>query len=365
MQVLAFAVLFVLGLLSQDSPGPLPSLSAVQSTPGNPPEKFLGVPADTKVSLALTGPVWSQSAKAGDTLYAVTVFPVAINDQMAIPPGTYVQGIIDTVTRPTWFSGHAELHVHFTQMIFANGYTVQLEGNSPASTPANPFDPATAVALIYVEVSSKSDILLDNGSQIEMILQKPLQLDSAGVAAAARLAKPLQLGPTKTASRCVPTPGTPGTDPIIIPGTPGTPGTPPTVIPGGPGMPDTVIPGTPPTVIGGSSGTPGVACPAVPLVTRTADVSRVQTKSFEISSPLLISGTPLAPGSYQIKWSGFGPARADILRKGKVVASAPMRVLLLPKIAAGNNMKTHTNPDGSVSVDALIFTSEYFLLAFD
>jgi hypothetical protein len=344
---------------------------SVPSALGNAPDKLLAVPAETKVSLALTGPVWSQSAKPGDSLYAVTIFPVAIDNQMAIPPGTYLQGIIDTITRPSWLSNHAEFQMHFTRMIFANGYTVELEANGGPAATATSFEPATAVALAYVQVNSRSDILLDNGSQVEMMLQRPLQLDAARVAAAARLAKPMQMGPMKSATRCVPIPGTPGTDPIVIPGTPSTPGTPPTVIPGGPGMPDTVIPGTPgtpgtpPTVIGGSSGTPGVACPGPPLVTGTSQTIEVRTKSFEIATPANVGGTQLAPGTYQIKWTGFGLTRADIMKKGKLVVSTPVRVLLLASAAARNDAKTHANPDGSFSLDAVVFASEHFLLAFN
>jgi hypothetical protein len=154
----------------------------------------------------------------------------------------------------------------FTKIIFANGYTVELAGpqnlsagqppTSPASAepgtpPAPPDDVIAAVGNAYVLVSSQSDVLLDNGSHIDMVFQVPLQLDAANVAAAVRQSSPALLAQLKSATRCRPIPGTPGTPDTVIPGTPGTPGTPPTVIPGGPGMPDIVIPGTP-----GTPGTP-------------------------------------------------------------------------------------------------------------
>jgi hypothetical protein len=42
-----------------------------------------------------------------------------------------------------------------------------------------------------------------------------------------------------------------------------------------------------------------------------------------------------------------------------------VRVLLLPKIAGSNGVKTHANSGGSASVDALVFAAENLLLAFD
>jgi hypothetical protein len=64
--------------------------------------------------LALTSPILAKTAKGGDSVYAQAVFPVAVNNQMAIPPGTYVQGQIDTLTRPGWLSPHAQFHIHLT-----------------------------------------------------------------------------------------------------------------------------------------------------------------------------------------------------------------------------------------------------------
>src|SRR5580704_15294401 len=165
------------------------------------------LPAGTKIVLALTSPVWARSAKPGDSVYSSAAFPVAIGNVIAIPPGTYVQGQIDALTRPSWLSSRATFQMHFTKMIFANGYTVEIPsvpqntsgqaGQSGKSGQAVlPKIPA-ASATVYVEVSSRSDILLDNGTQIEMVLQSPLSLDAARVMAAARQTKPLTIVPAK------------------------------------------------------------------------------------------------------------------------------------------------------------------------
>ena len=107
--------------------------AAAQSTPDlqsraqqTSPKSKIVVPAGISVPLALTEPVLARSAKAGESVYAETAFPVVVNNQMAIPPGTYVQGQIDTLTRPGWLSPHAQFQIHFTKIIFTTGYTVEL-----------------------------------------------------------------------------------------------------------------------------------------------------------------------------------------------------------------------------------------------
>jgi type IV secretion system protein VirB10 len=61
-------------------------------------------------------------------VYAQTAFPVAENDRIIIPAGTFVQGTVRRVVRPGKVKGRAELQMSFTSMIFPNGYTVMLPG---------------------------------------------------------------------------------------------------------------------------------------------------------------------------------------------------------------------------------------------
>src|SRR5579862_4926803 len=125
--------------LAMDAPAS--SQSSTQSS-GAASNLAISLPAGTKVNLAITAPVWTRSAKAGDTIYAMTVFPVAINNQMAIPAGTFVQGIIDAMITPSGRSSQAQFQIHFTKLVFANGYATDL----PAGTAATD---GTAIALAY------------------------------------------------------------------------------------------------------------------------------------------------------------------------------------------------------------------------
>lgn len=97
-------------------------------TPAPSAPETVTIPAGTKVPLVLKNAISTKSAKPGDPVYLQTNFPITANDEMVIPAGTYVQGVISKVTRPGRIKGRAELLMHFTTMIFPNGYTVALPG---------------------------------------------------------------------------------------------------------------------------------------------------------------------------------------------------------------------------------------------
>jgi type IV secretion system protein VirB10 len=79
--------------------------------------------------MALKSGINTKTAKAGDSVYLETNFPVTIENVMAIPPGTYVQGTIDNVKRSGRVKGRAEVLFHFTTLIFPSGYTVSVPGS--------------------------------------------------------------------------------------------------------------------------------------------------------------------------------------------------------------------------------------------
>ncbi len=88
----------------------------------------LTIPSGTKVPLALKQSISTKNAREGDAVYAVTTFPVVINDRIVIPAGTYVQGRISSVKRGGHIKGRAEVLMHFSTLIYPSGYTVVLPG---------------------------------------------------------------------------------------------------------------------------------------------------------------------------------------------------------------------------------------------
>ncbi len=319
------------------------------------------IPPGTKITLALTSPIWAKTAKAGDAVYLTIAFPVASNGMMFIPPGTYVLGQIDAVTKPGWRTPRALFQMHFSKIIFANGYTLEL-----AEAPAQ-----AATATVHVEVTSRNDVLLDNGAQFDMVVQTPLRLDASKIAEALSRSRPTPVGSARSASLCRPIPATPGTPGTVIPGTPGSPGTPDIVIPG-PNGTSTVIPGTPatpgtpPTIIPGTPGTTEIPCPAAGAVISGPSGPQIHRQNFQVTTDVEVSGRKLLPGNYELAWIGTATTvQIDVQQNGKTIVRAPARIAPLREKSAADRVMTHANPDGANSITSLEFAGKSFVVVFD
>jgi len=119
-------------------PAAQPADAAVSIAPGAPAAapaqneapatKTYTVPAGTKVLLQLRSAVNTKSAKAGDGVYLASTFPVVVGNKVMIPAGVYVQGSVDRVQRAGRVKGRAQLDMHFTSIIFPNGSVVEIPG---------------------------------------------------------------------------------------------------------------------------------------------------------------------------------------------------------------------------------------------
>jgi type IV secretion system protein VirB10 len=91
-------------------------------------KRIYTVPAGTKVLLQLRSSVNTKSAKVGDGVYLASAFPVVVGNRVMIPAGVYVQGMVDRVQRAGHVKGRAQLDMHFTSIIFPNGSVVEIPG---------------------------------------------------------------------------------------------------------------------------------------------------------------------------------------------------------------------------------------------
>jgi hypothetical protein len=91
-------------------------------------KKTYTVPPGTKVLLQLRSALNTKSAKPGDGVYLVSTFPVVVGDRVMIPTGVYVQGVVDRVERAGHVKGRSQLDMHFTSIIFPNGSVVEIPG---------------------------------------------------------------------------------------------------------------------------------------------------------------------------------------------------------------------------------------------
>ncbi len=99
-----------------------------QTADPNAAAKTYTVPPGTKVLLQLRSAVNTKSAKAGDSVYLASAFPVVVANRVMIPAGVYVQGTIDRVARAGHVKGRSQLDMHFTSIIFPNGTVVEIPG---------------------------------------------------------------------------------------------------------------------------------------------------------------------------------------------------------------------------------------------
>ncbi len=95
---------------------------------GEAASRQVTIPAGTKVLLQLKSPIDTKHARVGDGVYCQTNFPVTQDNVVVIPAGTYVKGEIAEVRRAGRIKGRAEVLFHFHTMIFPGGYTVDLPG---------------------------------------------------------------------------------------------------------------------------------------------------------------------------------------------------------------------------------------------
>jgi type IV secretion system protein VirB10 len=212
---------------------------SVPATPASTvaPEKVTYiVPAGTKVLLQLRSAVNTKSAKPGDGVYLASTFPVVVGTRVMIPAGVYVQGVVDRVERAGHVKGRAQLDMHFTSIIFPNGSVVEipglvnslpgaskqkvkddgegtieqqadkarnlgkiaevtvpaggtvgsiggLSGGHPLAGGLEGLGAGLAAAGIASLFTRGADVNIESGTQVEMVLQRPLLLEEANLSA--------------------------------------------------------------------------------------------------------------------------------------------------------------------------------------
>ena len=105
-----------------DAPPPVTPPSAPSRVPG----QKLTVPSGTRLAVVLENGISTRSAKAGDSLYFHTAFPITQNNHIVIPVGSYLRGSLLESKRPGRIKGRGEFRLRLESLILPNGYTVDL-----------------------------------------------------------------------------------------------------------------------------------------------------------------------------------------------------------------------------------------------
>lgn len=106
-------------------PDSQPSQRSVASAGAPSALAALTVPAGTSIALVLTHPIQSRHVHHGDDIYAQIISPVTSGNQVVIPPGTLVQGKVDSVGRN---GSRGELRLLSMSIMFPDGYVAPVAG---------------------------------------------------------------------------------------------------------------------------------------------------------------------------------------------------------------------------------------------
>ena len=211
---------------AQDAPPPATPAPAAPPPAVQPAvmDNFVVDPG-THIPLNLINSVSTKNASEGDRVYLETVFPVVLKGKIVIPPGSYVAGTVTQVKRPGRVHGRGELYVRFDSLTLPNGVTrdfrariggldgrsneeldkaegkIKSEGNKAgdlktvaettgAGASIGSIAGATAghvgmgagigaaagaaAGLIGVLMSRGPDAILEKGTTVEMVLDRPL-----------------------------------------------------------------------------------------------------------------------------------------------------------------------------------------------
>jgi hypothetical protein len=123
---LVVVLLATLTVVAQDQPqtGEQPGAQPMQ-TQADAQSATVTLPAGTRLPLVLTHPIQSRYIHRGDDIYAQTTAPVTSGNQVVIPPGTFVQGTVDSLGRN---GSRGELRLQSMSITFPDGYVVPISG---------------------------------------------------------------------------------------------------------------------------------------------------------------------------------------------------------------------------------------------
>jgi hypothetical protein len=98
-----------------------------ENAPTAPAGAALVIPAETTIPLRLMNTINSRTVQPGQALYCETIFPVTAGNQIVIPRGSSVKGLVTQVIRPKRGKHKkAQMGLRFETLILPNGTTLPL-----------------------------------------------------------------------------------------------------------------------------------------------------------------------------------------------------------------------------------------------
>jgi len=102
--------------------------SVAPEASAGPQNSEFTVDSGTRVPLSLINALSTKHSAVGDRLYLETAFPVLANGRIVIPVGSYVTGTVTQIKRPGRVKGLGELYIHIDSLTLPNGVTRDFRG---------------------------------------------------------------------------------------------------------------------------------------------------------------------------------------------------------------------------------------------
>ncbi len=210
-----FLLSLAFGICSAASPQEQEKANSPQAQPE------LVVPAGTTLPIVLTVFLNSRSSQVGDNFYAETIYPIWVQQRQVIPRGSIIKGTVTQVDRPGRVKGKGRIAFRFESVLLPNGVhrdlmaelqsihgpgvekidrrteTVEMDGSKgrDAGEVAAPAGQGAiigaiagggkgaligagaggAVGLATVLLSRGRELVLEPGTQFDMVLRQPLR----------------------------------------------------------------------------------------------------------------------------------------------------------------------------------------------
>ena len=113
--------LLLVALLTQT-----PSVPTLEPVTTDAPTSARVIPAGTVIPVNLTSRISTKHAQDGDGIYAQTAVPIALNNEILIPAGSFVRGKISHVKQPGRIKGRAELTFSFQNITLPTGASFEI-----------------------------------------------------------------------------------------------------------------------------------------------------------------------------------------------------------------------------------------------
>lgn len=84
------------------------------------------IPKGTHVALRMVNSINTRTAGEGDQVYLQTASPIAVDGQILIPAGSYVQGVVSHVKRSGKVAGRAELGIRLESLTLPSGKVLKI-----------------------------------------------------------------------------------------------------------------------------------------------------------------------------------------------------------------------------------------------